>query len=1220
MTIEQAQGWFQTHGIEIGAESDMGRLDAFLAHLSANTRLSYGEFYAWLSSLRIAANQNAAVESYEKLYGLDPPSSNEIPEPRWTMANLSLGLEHAPACLPAAPGDSPALTEAEKHVVRMLGGKQSEIMPLIIFHNTLYIPQMEEARGYVGFFFEFALANVYVGAPKSATIFFRLAERLLTVFGCPAFDYACLLSDWGLALQKVGAYDAAGAAYVKSLEHFNFVEADPENPAEAHAAAQFWLRYGSASVAVTAFADALQAFNFAEQFLNLPALAENRGFDLGRGQLALFRGMAQLHTGDMGSAVRSFQTAEGLFEESLKQWRFECAPDYVTLLRAYSEASFAAGDQQGAYDLARKAESFLASPDMTQRYDLQIERARIEALCGLHDVRMRPEHTYHGALNHFARAEELYATLGYAGHPSLQLEVGLMHTNWATALGLEKQFDAALERFVTAFHYISTNVDSGNPLMALQLAHLCANRATVLRRVGRFDDAIASCEEAKWFYDSVAAQAPAMAVEGLAKFHCILANAYRDAGRDGEAHAAVMESLSAFGSPELMHRRDLDIDRCRSYYAGARLLGKGFDSEWAAEASRMMSVCLELRQTFTPEGYAMLYLFYAFHFEWIQYAFRASPKDVPLALCAINGRRLSRQMLDEEEGYNTALRDPAVERLLQLRRRLAMGREALSETFADAKESFMDALRKSVMQSIRQEQGLEDTKAAPAPYEEVHEKFGQLSGIRQGSLADIRDYVELRSRLSESARESSVLDPFATFDADALAARLKPHEALVCLLDMKLDASEDVGAFEGQYAWLLLPTKEIKFIKLSVDLGDLVDFTASSGAARGRDGLRLGLRRTARGDGPAPLSWRGAARRCSSGLWEPIASELPEQVSHVAVITHGRFHVLPLELGKPDRLSVSHYINLIFFARHNPAGLPPPAPVHLILLNRDPSLPFANREADPLLTQVWAAASPPVSVRIDESLDGVSLGMSVQYLHLAGHGNRRPDRHRHRLVAEMQFNDNSSLTEQMVFTKLPPAEIVWLSSCVVGLTEDDMEGDPVGMIIPFLMREARFVAASLTEVPDLWIPLLVALTEWFRAVERLSLPDALDRAKSALKTWTDDPRLAEFYRIYSEWLHTTWRLWLVDEWGTGETEPWSSATPDAFHHNFNIRLLAEAVPSMGIELSETTLARLNSSDELTNVARIELLLDALVRASLIPPDDVCDILTYAVRLFSGSRD
>lgn len=1217
MTIQQAHMWFQTHGIQVGAESDMGRLDAFLNHLSANAQLSYQEFYAWLSSLRIPSNQNAAVESYEKLYGLEPPHSNKLLEPRWTMANLSLSLEHAAQCLPAAPGDSPALSEAEKHVVRVLSDRQSEIMPLMIFHNTLYVPQVEQAPGYVGFFYEFALANIYVGAAKSATIFFRLVERLLTMFGCSTFDYACLLSDWGLALQKADAYDAAQVAYGKSLGHFDFVEANPENPAEAVAAAQFWLRIGSASVALTSFADALQAFNFAEQFLSHPALAENREFDIGRGQLALFRGMAQLHMGDGGLAVRSFQAAEVLFEECVKQWRVVCAADYVMLLRAYSEASFAVGDLHGAYHLARKAASFLAAPDMAQRYDLQVERARIEALSGLHDVRMRPEHTYHRALNHFARSDELYATLDYAARPPLQLEVGFMHTNWATTLGVDKQFEAALERFVTAFQYISSNADSSNPLMALQLGHLCANRATVLRRVGRAADAIASCEEAKRYYDTVAAQAPAMASEGIAKFQCILANVYLEAGRDGEAHAAVRQSLSAFGSPELMHRRDLDIDRCRSYYAGARLLGKGFDSEWAANASRMMSVCLELRPTFTPEGYAMLYLFYAFHFEWIQYAFRASPKDVPLVLCAINGRRLSRQMLDEEEGYNAALRDPAVERLLQLRRRLAAGREELSETFADAKESFMEALRKSVMRSIRQEQGLED---AP-PYEEAQEKFGQLSSIRQAAHADIRDYVELRSRLSESARDSSVLNPFATFDADALAARLKPQEALVCLLDLKLGASEDVGAFEGQYAWLLLPTKEIKFIKLAVNLDDLIDFAASSGSARSRGGLRLGPRRSARvGDAPSLLSWHETARRCSSEIWEPVASELPEQVSHVAVVTHGRFHVLPLELGKPDRLTISHYVNLIFFARPGGTGQSPLAPVHQILINRDPNLPFANREADPLLTQVWAAASPPVSVRIAESLEGVSLGVPVQYLHLAGHGNRRPDRHRQRPVAEMHIDENSSLTEQMVFTKLPPAEIVWLSSCVVGLTEEDMEGDPVGMIIPFLMREARFVAASLTEVPDLWIPLLVSLTEWFRMVERLPLPDALDRAKSSLKTWADDPGLAEFYRIYSEWLHTTWRLWLVNEWGSGGTEPWSSASPDAFHHNFNIRLLAKAVPDMGIELSETTLARLKSSDELTNIARIELLLDSLAQASLIPPDDVCDILTYAIRLFSGSRD
>jgi len=1216
MTIEQAQWWFQTHGIEVGTESDVGHLGAFLDHLSTNTRLTYPEFYTWLSSLRIPSNQNQAVESYEKMYGLEPPHSNEIPEPRWTMANLSLSLEHAPACLPAAPGDSPALTEAEKHVVRVLSGSQSEIMPLMLFHDTLYIPQVKEAPGYVSFFYDFALANAHVGAPKSATIFFRLVERLLTIFGCAQLDYACLLSDWGLALQKADEYGAACAAYAKSLEHFDHVAVKPENQAEAAAAAQLWLRFGSASLALASYADALQAFDYAEQSLSHPALAENHEFDVGRGQLALYRGMAQMHTGDVGAAVRSFQTAEGLLEESLKHWRVACAPDYITLLRAYSEASFAAGDLHGTYEVAQKAVSFLASPDMAQRYDLQVERARVESLLGLNHMRLRSDPTFRSALDHFARADELYGKVGYSANPRLEIEVGLMHTNWATALGLEKQFDAALEHFATAFRYISSNADSDNLLLALQLGHLCANRAAMLHRVGRAADAVASCEEAKRFYDAVAAQNPAMAAEGLAKFYCILANACRDAGRDDASLAAVTNSLTAFGAPELQHRRDLDIDRFRSYYAGAKLLGKGFDSRWAVGASRSMSILLEVRQTFTPEGYAMLYLFYAFHSEWLQYAFRASPQDVPLALCAMHGRRLSRQMLDEEEGYGVVLRNPAFERLLRLRRRLATGREALSETFADAKESFMEALRREVMRSIRREQGLEEARPA---HEEVREKFGQLGGIRQASLAAINEYVELRSRLSELARGSNVLDPFATFDADALAARLRPHEALACLLDLRLAASEDIGAFDGQYAWLLLPTREIKVVRLSVNLGGLIDFTASSGADRSRGVVRRGPRRAARGDGPAVPSWREAARLCSSELWGPIVSELPDQVTLVAVVTHGRFHELPLELGKPERLTVSHYVNLIFFARPNSAGQRPSAQVHQILLNRDPSLTFANREADPLLTQVWAAAPSPVPVSIAESLEGVSTATPVQYLHLAGHGNRRPDRHRHRNVAELQFNRDGLLTEQMVFTKLPPAEVVWLSSCVVGLTEDDMEGDPVGMIIPFLMREARSVVASLTEVPDLWMPLLVSLTEWFRVAERLPLPGALDRAKSSLKDWFREPGLAEFYRIYSEWLRATWRLWLLAEWGTGGTEPWSSATSDEFRYNFHKKLLAEAVPDMGIELSEATLARLYASDGLTNAARIELLLDALVQASLIPPEDVRNTLTYAVRLFSGSR-
>jgi len=856
---------------------------------------------------------------------------------------------------------------------------------------------------------------------------------------------------------------------------------------------------------------------------------------------------------------------------------------------------------------------------MVHRYDLQVERARFETLMGLHDTRMRPEPGYYGALNHFSKAEELYAALNYAERPPLELEVGLMHGNWATTLGLEKQFNTALERFATAFQYISSNSDCNNVVMMLQLGHLCANRASVLRRMGRANDAIASCEEAKLYYDAVAAQSPAMVVEGLAKLDCILGKSYRDAGRVSDAHAAITRSLLAFRSAELVNRRDLDMDRFRSYYAGIELLGNGFDSKWAANASQEISVHLELRQTFTPDGYAMLYLFKAFHFKWIQYASKEeSLNDVLFALCAISGRRLSRQMLDEDEGYNAALRDPALEHLLHLRRRLTAGREAVSETFADAKDLIDQTLMRDLLHSIRKEQGLEETERPS--YEDVFEKFDQLGGLRKVSLADVREYVDARSRLSDLAG-STVLNPFATFDAMALAGRLRPHEVLVCLLDLRLAASDEINDFDGQYALILMPNGQTKFIALNINLVDLINFTASSGAVRGNGRLRRGPQRLAQDKRNAePLTWIEAAQRSSSELWEPIASALPEPISHVVVVTQGRFHVLPLELGKPDHLILSHYVNLSFFARSNPADTSPPAATHQILVNRDSSLTFANREAEPLLTQVWSTTPLPISIRIAETLDSVSQVTPVQYLHIAGHGNRRPDRHKHRNIAEVKLDVNNSLTEQMVFTKLPPAEIVWLSSCVVGLTEDDMEGDPVGMIIPFLIRGTHFVVASLTEVPDLWMPLLVSLTEWFRVVERQPLPRALSRAQSSLKLWVQNPTLKGFHKIYSDWLRATWRLWLVGEWGTGGTEPWSAATTDEFRLHLNQRLLREAIPDMGIEMSQATLAQLISSDGMSNASRIELLLDALTQASLVPPDEVCDVLTYAVRAFSGLRE
>jgi TIR domain len=138
---------------------------------------------------------------------------------------------------------------------------------------------------------------------------------------------------------------------------------------------------------------------------------------------------------------------------------------------------------------------------------------------------------------------------------------------------------------------------------------------------------------------------------------------------------------------------------------------------------------------------------------------------------------------------------------------------------------------------------------------------------------------------------------------------------------------------------------------------------------------------------------------------------------------------------------------------------------------------------------------------------------------------------------------------------------------------------------------------------------------------RLIIEESIDHATTVLVFWCAHARESDAVR--EEWqLAVKQNMEIFEtlpEWGTGGTEPWSSATSDEFRYNFHKKLLAEAVPDMGIELSEATLARLYASDGLTNAARIELLLDALVQASLIPPEDVRNTLTYAVRLFSGSR-
>jgi hypothetical protein len=53
-------------------------------------------------------------------------------------------------------------------------------------------------------------------------------------------------------------------------------------------------------------------------------------------------------------------------------------------------------------------------------------------------------------------------------------------------------------------------------------------------------------------------------------------------------------------------------------------------------------------------------------------------------------------------------------------------------------------------------------------------------------------------------------------------------------------------------------------------------------------------------------------------------------------------------------------------------------------------------------------------------------------------------------------------------------------------------------------------------------------------------------------------------------------------------------------------------------VSKDLLMKIEKYYELNSIFDIDLLLDELVELSLIPPKEICDILTYTVRIFTGS--
>jgi hypothetical protein len=247
----------------------------------------------------------------------------------------------------------------------------------------------------------------------------------------------------------------------------------------------------------------------------------------------------------------------------------------------------------------------------------------------------------------------------------------------------------------------------------------------------------------------------------------------------------------------------------------------------------------------------------------------------------------------------------------------------------------------------------------------------------------------------------------------------------------------------------------------------------------------------------APLS-----EHLAQALWVPLREHL-QGVRVLHVVTHGEFHVLPLQALAPEGLEVRSYPGAVFYWLQHLAkqrALDPPEPAIAVQVHSPepgaspPPIPFVDAEAG-----VLAALWPQVHTAVPLAESRV-----LAVVHLAGHGDAGTGGD-----ASLLIGPQERLGLHQVLGGQLRAPIVYLSACLVGRTLE-IDGEPLGLVSAFMLKGVRSVVAPLVPIPDRYAPVLAALWHWdiVQQIQAGEPPDAhraLGWAKARLRDgrWPD---------------------------------------------------------------------------------------------------------------------
>jgi len=419
--------------------------------------------------------------------------------------------------------------------------------------------------------------------------------------------------------------------------------------------------------------------------------------------------------------------------------------------------------------------------------------------------------------------------------------------------------------------------------------------------------------------------------------------------------------------------------------------------------------------------------------------------------------------------------------------------------------------------------------------------LGLLSIADESAVAKCKRYFELQEQLYSSGDLLS-LDAHAeleTFNFKSIQDRLAPNTALLYLVDLQTYKSPvRMPSGEHRLLGILIGRNRLDepFYKLFDQRDELqawseVEFRISQNNSEKKESQPGNRNVGGYRDSPGGLVWlydpvdlSELTQLVRESLWNPMASLL-NGVTELHIVTQGRMHTMPYELGCPVE-RVTHFPGMAFYYRryHQPESFA------RILSGSRPSVkrisawgysapndnPIPMVDAEIHLIQSIVEERCNVASSCDEALASSDIAF------LCTHG-EEDKQHPDSPFALLTGSDGGEkvcwgFDEAISLEKCPG--IVVLSACVAGTVQSDAQGDPMGLVGALLLRGAHYVVGALQPVEDYYMPLLTGLFLWECVHRPQPVVDALVMAKQRLKKGDWPGGFEEKVRVsYNEMLH-----------------------------------------------------------------------------------------------------